>query len=54
MMIGPEMWYDKYVKGMNKCEQLKILKELDDKIKDLLIKKVPRQYNNQPKPRSTN
>lgn len=54
MMIGPEMWYDENVKGMNKCEQLKILKELDDKIKDLLIKKVSRQYNNQPKPRSTN
>lgn len=41
MMIGPEMWYDEYVKGMNKCELLKILKELDDKIKDLLIKKFP-------------
>lgn len=41
MMIGPEMWYDEYVKGKDKTEQLKILKELDDKIKDLLIKKFP-------------
>lgn len=41
MMISPEMWYDEYVKGKDKNEQLKILKELDDEIKDLQTKKLP-------------